>query len=243
MITGKFARIGPTSLLVSDVEFLRKVNGPKSKYHRSDWYKGSRFTPNEDTLISMTDEVEHKSLRARMMAGYNLKKENERCESAINQQLGVMLNLIESKYISEPSSGTIRPLDWGYLASYFSIDSITDISFSEPLGDLKEDKDKWNFLHNTEDNLKPMSLFTIYPEILNMIPTTIMVKFMAPHPDDNSPFGMVMGYAPFFFFPFFKIRSSNSHWVLDSHGNTRADATAQTRSKRTTCWASLSARA
>jgi hypothetical protein len=178
-----------------------------------------------------------------MMAGYNLKKENERCESAINQQLGVMLNLIESKYISEPSSGTIRPLDWGYLASYFSIDSITDISFSEPLGDLQEDKDKWNFLHNTEDNLKPMSLFTIYPEILNMIPTAIMVKSMAPHPDDNSPFGMVMGYAPFFFLPFFKIRSSNSHRVLDSHGNTPVDATAQTRSKRTTCWASLSARA
>jgi len=54
---------------VSDVEFLRKVNGPKSKYHRSDWYKGSRFTPNEDTLISMTDEAEHKSLRSRMTAG------------------------------------------------------------------------------------------------------------------------------------------------------------------------------
>lgn len=192
---GKFARIGPTSLLVSDVEFLRKVNGPKSKYHRSDWYKGSRFTPNEDTLISMTDEVEHKSLRARMTAGYNLKKDNERCESAINHQLSVMLDLIESKYISEPGSGKIRPLDWGYLASYFSIDSITDISFSEPLGDLQEDKDKWNFLHNTEDNLKPMSFFTIFPEILNMIPTTIMVKFLAPHPDDNSPFGMVMGFA------------------------------------------------
>ncbi|GJN83130.1 hypothetical protein PLIIFM63780_006678 [Purpureocillium lilacinum] len=178
-----------------DVEFLRKVNAPKSKYHRSDWYKGSRFTPNEDTLISMTDEVEHKSLRSRMMAGYNLKKENERCESAINGQLGVMLDLIESKYLSDPSSGKVRPLDWGYLASYFSIDSITDISFSQPLGDLKEDKDKWNFLHNTEDNLKPMSFFTIYPEILNIIPTTLMVKFLAPHPDDNSPFGMVMGFA------------------------------------------------
>ncbi|POR35306.1 Pisatin demethylase [Tolypocladium paradoxum] len=192
---GKFARIGPTTLLVSDVEFLRKVNAPKSKYHRSDWYKGSRFTPNEDTLISMTDEAEHKSLRSRMTAGYNLKKENERCESAIDGQLGVMLDLIESKYISDPSTGKIRPLDWGYLASYVSIDSITDISFSQPLGDLKEDKDKWNFLHNTEDNLKPMSFFTIYPEILNVIPTTLMVKFLAPHPDDNSPFGMVMGFA------------------------------------------------
>src|SRR3569833_4685894 len=111
-----------------------------------------------------------------------------------------MLDLIESKYISNPGEGVIRPLDWGYLASYFSIDSITDISFSEPLGDLEEDKDKWNFLHNTEDNLKPMSFFTIYTEILGMIPTTIMVKFLAPHPHDNSPIGLVFGLSLFFFF-------------------------------------------
>lgn len=51
------------------VEFIRKVNAPKSKYHRSDWYKGSRFTPGEDTLIVMTDEVEHKTVRLKMTAG------------------------------------------------------------------------------------------------------------------------------------------------------------------------------
>lgn len=105
-----------------------------------------------------------------------------------------MLDLIESKYLSDPSKGILRPLDWVYLASYFSIDSITDVSFSQPLGDLKEDKDKLNFLHNTKDNLKPMSFFTIFPEILNLIPLWLMAKFLAPHPDDNSPFGMVMGY-------------------------------------------------
>ncbi|KAH8723144.1 pisatin demethylase [Phaeosphaeriaceae sp. PMI808] len=192
---GKFARIGPNTLLVSDVEFMRRVNAPKSKYRRSDWYKGSRFTPGEDTLISMTDEVEHKAVRSKMTIGYNLKKENSRCESALDGQLGVMLDLVESKYISDVDNDTVRPLDWGYLASYFSIDSITDIAFSQPIGDLKEDKDKWNFLHNTEDNIRSMSFFTIYPEILKMIPLWIMVKFLAPHPDDNSPFGMVMGFA------------------------------------------------
>ncbi|PSK42027.1 Isotrichodermin C-15 hydroxylase [Elsinoe australis] len=137
---GKFARIGPTTLLVADVESLRKANAPKSKYHRS-----------QDRALE--DDCWY------------------------------------------PSKGILRPLDWGYLASYFSIDSITDISFSQPLGDLKEDKDKWNFLHNTEDNLKPMSFFTIFPEILNLNPLWLMVKFLAPHPDDNSPFGMVMGFA------------------------------------------------
>lgn len=83
---GKFARIGPTTLLVADVEFLRKVNAPKSKYHRSDWYKGSRFTPNEDTLISMTDEVEHKSLRSRMMAGVSTYPSSADCVHATDSR-------------------------------------------------------------------------------------------------------------------------------------------------------------
>lgn len=82
-VPGKFARIGPSTLLVADVEFLRKVNAPKSKYHRSDWYKGSRFTPNEDTLISMTDEAEHKSLRARMAPGVRLFSASFSCSTGI----------------------------------------------------------------------------------------------------------------------------------------------------------------
>lgn len=256
---GKFARVGPSTLLVADVEFLRKVNGPKSKYHRSDWYKGSRFTPGEDTLISMTDEAEHKSLRVRMTAGvclsyfavggqvvvtddsvqYNLKKDNARCESAVNRQMGNMLDLINTKYLT--TGDKARPLDWGYLASYFSIDSITDISFSEPIGDLHEDKDKWNFLHNTEDNLRSMSFFTIFPDILGLIPTWLMVKFLAPHPGDNSPFGQVLGYgfAPgaFYCLCVWVMAHADFEDCAASPGSIRASASGRPRLRRTTCWA------
>lgn len=66
---GKFARIGPQTLLVSDSEFIKKINARGSNYHRSDWYKGGRFVPNEDTLLSMTDDAEHKALRTKMAPG------------------------------------------------------------------------------------------------------------------------------------------------------------------------------
>ena len=66
---GRFTRISPQTLLVSDVDYIRKVNARGSTYSRSDWYKGGRFVPNEDTLISMTDDSEHKALRHKMAPG------------------------------------------------------------------------------------------------------------------------------------------------------------------------------
>ena len=67
--SGKIARIGPQSLVTSDVEYIKRMNAPRSSYHRSDWYKSVRFVPNEDTLLNMTDDVMHKALRSKMAPG------------------------------------------------------------------------------------------------------------------------------------------------------------------------------
>jgi hypothetical protein len=210
---GKIARIGPQTLLASDVEYVRRINALRSPYSRSDWYKGGRFVPNEDTLLSMTDDYEHKTLRAKMAPGvtlfplishclsnarltkrqFNTKVENERVEKSIDGQLTIMLDLIKAKYISNVDTGEFKPLDWGYLASYFGIDSITDIAFSEALGDLKEDADKFNFLHNMESNLPTMSVFSCYNWMLKLLQSRWVEKYVAPSPDDKSPFGNVMG--------------------------------------------------
>ncbi len=104
-----------------------------------------------------------------------------------------MLDLIKSKYISNLSTGDLKPMDWGYMASYFGIDSITDIAFSEALGDLKEDADKFNFLHNMESSLPTMSVFSCYNWMLKLLQSRYVERLVAPSPDDKSPFGHVMG--------------------------------------------------
>lgn len=113
-------------------------------------------------------------------------------EASIDSQVTVLLDLIRSKYISTPESGT-KPMDWGYLASYFGIDSICDIAFSEPLGDLESDEDKYNFLHNMEANLPTMSVFSCYNWMLKLLQMPAVARYCAPSPDDLSPFGHVMG--------------------------------------------------
>lgn len=122
-----------------------------------------------------------------------MNKENERVEGSIDSQVTIMLDVIRDKYISNVDTGEIRPLDWGYMASYFGIDSVTDIAFSEALGDLTEDRDKHNFLHNMEESLPMMSFFLVYTEWLAVLQSRQVAKFMAPSADDPSPFGQVMG--------------------------------------------------
>lgn len=84
-------------------------------------------------------------------------------------------------------------MDLGYIASYFAIDSITDIAFSEALGDLQEDTDKFNFVHSTKAALPIMSVFICYNWMLKLLQSKYVARLIAPGPDDNSPFGHVMG--------------------------------------------------
>ena len=65
-LLGSTARIGPQTLLSSDIDYIRRINARKSPYSRSDWYKGGRFVPNEDTLLSETDDAKHRALRSKM---------------------------------------------------------------------------------------------------------------------------------------------------------------------------------
>ena len=89
-------------------------------------------------------------------------------EGSIDSQVTVLLDLIRFKYILTLESG-IKAMNWGYLASYFGNDFICDIVFSEPLGDLESDEDKYNFRHNMEANLPTMSVFSCYNWMLKLL--------------------------------------------------------------------------
>ena len=97
--------------------------------------------------------------------------------------------------MSDVQSGDLRPVDWGQLASFYSIDSITDIAFSQPLGNLEADEDKFDFLKTTEASMPMLLTFTCFTELLTILQSKIVVKLLAPTPDDPSPFGRVMGFA------------------------------------------------
>ncbi|MCJ1269296.1 hypothetical protein MMC22_009187 [Lobaria immixta] len=190
---GSTARIGPQTLLTCDVELIHRMNAPRSSYRRSDWYTGSRFVPGEDSLLSEVDEAQHKKLRAAMTPAYAING-NDALEHGIDRQLTTLLDLIKSKYVS-PSSSTSTLMDWGMKASFFTVDSITDVTFGEPVGDLAEDADKFEFLSNTESSLPIVSVFTCYTWMLKLLQIPVFHKLIAPSPEERSGFGRIMGFA------------------------------------------------
>ena len=66
---GPICRIGPKTLLVSDANFLWKVNGVRSEYIRSVAYTAFSLEPGKNNILSTRDEKRHQQLRAQMAAG------------------------------------------------------------------------------------------------------------------------------------------------------------------------------
>lgn len=82
---GSLVRIGPKDLITSDPEIIQRMNGARSKYQRSSWYKRTRVDPYYASLFSMMDTAEHTRIRARMSSGYRAK-ENSTIEG-VDEQL------------------------------------------------------------------------------------------------------------------------------------------------------------
>jgi hypothetical protein len=68
--------------------------------------------------------------------------ENGGFEPGIDRIVAQFIDLIETKYCSTPTD--FRPMDLAPKASYFALDVISELGFSEAYGFLKEDKDLYN---------------------------------------------------------------------------------------------------
>jgi hypothetical protein len=66
---GTLARIGPNTLITTDIDQIVRMNAPRSPYVRSDWYLGFRLAPGIDNVFSMRDEKMHTRRRAQMNLG------------------------------------------------------------------------------------------------------------------------------------------------------------------------------
>lgn len=83
-------------------------------------------------------------------------------------------------------------MDWGIKASFFTVDSISDMAFGEAVGDLAEDADKFDFISNMESSLPIMSIFPCYTWMLNFLQMPVVNRMIAPSPEEPSGFGRIM---------------------------------------------------
>ncbi|TVY86980.1 Cytochrome P450 monooxygenase [Lachnellula willkommii] len=178
---GDLARIAPNQLVTGDIDMLHRMSAARSTYTRSQIYAGNTLMPETHNTFSMVDEPAHTKRRAVIATAY-AGKETEELESKVDQQLGQFLNLIRTKYISTDTD--VRPLDLARTCGYFTLDTITNLSFSAPWGFLVEDKDLDNWFALVGWQIKIVTTMQYVPWVLNLVSTPwagrLMAKFQDP---------------------------------------------------------------
>jgi hypothetical protein len=132
-------RVGPDILSTNDPEILRHINGARTGYHKATWYEAMRLDPYVHSMISCTDTVVHDDIKSRTAAGYS-GKDVPSLEKDLDEQILNLKNLIRRKYLSGPG-GKSRPMEFSYVAQYFTLDVLTKVAFGKEFGHLEADAD------------------------------------------------------------------------------------------------------
>lgn len=72
MNLGSPVRIGPDYIASDDPMIQRHMNAPRSPFTKGRWFRGMKFDPRQDNLLSMPDEKAHAELRTKLMPGVRI---------------------------------------------------------------------------------------------------------------------------------------------------------------------------
>ncbi|EMR64664.1 putative benzoate 4-monooxygenase cytochrome p450 protein [Eutypa lata UCREL1] len=181
------------TLLISDPEYLWKINSVRGSYTRGPAYQAFRLEPGKDNILSCRDETRHLELLKKMTGGYT-KRENPDLESSIDTHVTELLDLIDDKYLQLPGM-PFRPVDFSRTLGYFTLDVITDIAFGFPAGCVKANADVFDFFSNVAAFVPVMSLTAVVPSLLKITGIPWINKMLAPSSADRVGIGKIMGLA------------------------------------------------
>lgn len=189
---GPLARIGPNTLITDDPDIVRHMSSARSPYTRSGWYEGVRVDPYEDNVMSTMDVAAHDKIRAKMAGGY-AGKENPDLEAEIDEQIASFISLIHRRYLSK--GATLRPMDFGQKAQYFTLDVITKIAYGKEFGFVANDEDVHEYIKTTEETVPFLAFLTMVPWANSFFNKSWVRELVGPSPKDKHGVGKLMGVA------------------------------------------------
>lgn len=184
---GSPVRIAPDKILTNDPIILRYMSTPRSNFRRGTFYDAFSLQPPLKNVLSQKDEKLHNTLRAKLIRGYS-GKDLPKLESDIDSNITNFIKLIHT----ESAAG--RPIDFSSLAQYFTLDVLTHIAFSSPIGYLTQNRDVYSYIRTVSDFLRVLELGANSSTIQKILDSPLMAP-MRPTPKDKDGMGAMMGMA------------------------------------------------
>ncbi|KAI9150680.1 Cytochrome P450 monooxygenase ABA1 [Paramyrothecium foliicola] len=188
---GKLVRIGPNDVITGSADIINRMSSARSRYLRSDYYKGARLNPAVESLVNITDTPVHDKLKAQMSHGYG-GKEVPTLEDDVDEQVFRFINLLRAKYVS---TKTFAPVDLSALAHYFTLDVITKLAYGRAFGHLDNERDMIGYLKDSASGIKIAVLCGEIPIMRKIFMNPLAVKLFGPKPTDSHGMGSMIGYA------------------------------------------------
>ncbi|KAH8887802.1 cytochrome P450 [Thozetella sp. PMI_491] len=179
---GPLARIGPNDLITDDPDVIRRMNGARSSYERSSWYKHLRVDARCNTLMSLTDTAAHDRLKGKLSFGYT-GKENPTLEKGIDEQLESLVGLIRRKYLSQ--GNVCKTMDFARVSHYFTLDCLTRIAYGYPFGYLETDSDVYEYLATSAATIPFLATCTDIPWLGAIFLSPLALQLIGPKPTDT----------------------------------------------------------
>lgn len=186
---GSLVRTGPNYIVTDDPEVLRKINAIRSRYVRHWTFKGGKFHPRLDSMLNMTDNRAHDTIKAKAASGYS-RVVNLDIETGIDAQVVRMLSLIQRKFLS--TGDTTNPVDLAPLSRYFTLDVITRLAYGKEFGHLDDGTDIYGYVSQVDMAFKLVSMTRAVPFLLHVLYWQPILNLIGPKPTDKTGLGKIM---------------------------------------------------
>lgn len=199
---GPLVRIGPSDLLTSDAELVRRMSAARSTYGPSNWYKATRLDPYHDMMGSLLDKTAHHALRVKLRAGY-LGTDIANLEAGLDAGIAELIGLIRRKYMlparctatggEEATTAVPGPVDFGRLADHYAMEARSRMSFGNAIGLLRDDEDVYGLVKTANKAIDIVQLITDAPPLQAIATSAFVLNVVGPKPSDKAGFGKIMG--------------------------------------------------
>ncbi|KAK3314249.1 cytochrome P450 11B2 [Apodospora peruviana] len=187
---GPLTRIGPDWVVCSDPTEIRRIWSVHSGYQRSPWYRGFRFDPQRDSLITANENKEHHRIRSLVIPGYSGRGLADP-EVYVDDAIGKFLGVIEQKYVSTSATG-IKLFNAGHKMQYFTQDANSAIEFGKPFGYLDHDSDFNGIIGAIETMVPATAVMALFPVTLRIMDSGLLNPFL-PKLTDQTGVGRLLG--------------------------------------------------